>query len=141
MTDIDRSQLPSPGWTPEAVGYWKAAAKSQLVVQQCTNCSTHRAPPTWACYHCQSTDWQWDELPGTGKVFTYTWADQRANPDTPLYNISVIELDGTTGEPVRLMTQVINTTKTTLQVGLSVTVTFEPYDHETAVPLFAPTTP
>ena len=134
----DRNQLPAPGWTPAAVGYWEAAGQGKLVVQRCDDCGRHRWPPAWACYACQSTQWSWDELPGTGRVFTYTWADQRAAMDSPIYNISVIELEGTTGEPVRLMTRVIGVDKETLVVDLPVRVTFEPFDDELAVPFFEP---
>jgi uncharacterized OB-fold protein len=138
MSEENRNQLPSPGWDPVTVGYWEAAGAGKLVVQRCTSCGVHRAPPAWACYSCQATEWEWDELPGTGRVFTYTWADQRAAMDSPIYNISVIELDGTQGEPVRLMTQVIGVDKETLTVDLPVEVSFQPFDEEIAVPFFKP---
>ena len=138
----DRNQLPAPGWTPAAVGYWEAAGQGKLVVQRCSSCGRHRWPPAWACYADQSTEWTWDEVPGTGTgtVFTYTWADQRAAMDSPIYNISVIELDGTTGEPVRLMTRVTGVDKDTLHIGLRVRVVFERFDDELAVPFFEPAT-
>lgn len=138
MSEEDRNQLPPPGWTPASVGYWQAAGKGTLVVQRCGACGTHRAPPAWACYVCQSTDWDWDPVAGTGKVFSYTWADQRPLPDSPMYNISVVELDGTQGEPVRLMTQVVDVDKATLAVDLPVEVSFEPFDDEISVPFFKP---
>jgi hypothetical protein len=81
--------------------------------------------------------WDWDELPGTGTVFSYTWADQRPVADVALYNISVVEVDGTQGEPVRIMTRVV-ADREVLQVGLPVEVTFEKFDDETAVPFFKP---
>ena len=134
----DRADLPAPGWTPESVGYWEAAGRGTLVVQRCTDCGAHRWPPAWACYACQSTNWKWDPVAGTGTVFSYTWADQRASMESPLYNISVIELDGTSGEPVRLMTRVLNVDKETLRCDLPVEVTFEKVDDEIAVPFFRP---
>jgi hypothetical protein len=77
-------------------------------------------------------------VPGTGRVFTYTWADQRASMDSPIYNIAVIELDGTNGDPVRLMTQVRGVDKETLTIDLPVRATFERFDDEVAVPFFEP---
>jgi uncharacterized OB-fold protein len=139
VSEQDRIQLPTPGWEPLTEGYWLAAGEGRLVVQRCGDCGKHRWPPAWTCYSCQSTKWDWAELPGTGTVFTYTWADQRAMPDSPLYNISVIELDGTEGaEAVRLMTRVVDVDKDSLRVGLPVEVTFEPLDDEVAVPFFTP---
>jgi uncharacterized OB-fold protein len=73
-----------------------------------------------------------------GTVFSYTWADSRAIPEQPLYNVSVIELEGTEGAPVRLMTQVIGVGKEDLYVDLPVEVAFVPLDDEVAVPMFRP---
>jgi uncharacterized OB-fold protein len=82
--------------------------------------------------------WGWEELPGTGTVFTFTWADERPLCDAvPLYNISVVEVDGTTGEPVRIMTRV-EADKQKLRVGLPVQVTFEKFDDELSIPFFMP---
>jgi uncharacterized protein len=138
MSEQDRTQLPTPGWEPLTEGYWRAAGEGRFVVQKCGDCGAHRWPPAWACYACQSTKWDWDELPGTGTVFSFTWADQRALPDIPLYNISVVEVDGTQGEAVRVMTRVVETDKAQLQVGLPVDVTFDKFDDEVAVPFFRP---
>jgi uncharacterized protein len=132
----DRAQLPQPGWSPLTEGYWKAAHDGRLVVQRCTNCGTHRWPPSYACYRCQSTEWAWDDVPGTGTVFSYTWADTRAVGDSPLYNITVVELDGTQGEPVRVLSRVLDVDKEQLRCDLPVVVTFEPFDDDVAVPMF-----
>ena len=138
MSEANRMQLPSPGWEPLTEGYFRAAAEGRLVVQRCGKCGYHRWPPSWACYHCQSTDWEWDDLPGTGTVFTYTWADQRPLAETtPIYNISIVEVDGTQGEPVRIMTRVV-ADRGTLTVGLPVKVTFEKFDDEVSIPFFEP---
>ena len=50
----------------------------------------------------------------------------------------MIELDGTEGEPVRIMTRVLEVDKESLRVDLPVTVTFENFDDEIAVPFFVP---
>lgn len=131
-------ELPQPGWGPLTEGYWLAAGEGALAVQKCERCGRHRWPPAWACYACQSTDWTWDPLPGTGTVFSYTWADQRPNPDSPLYAIVAVELDGTVGEPVRLLTRAVDVDRDGLRIGLPVEVTFEPFDEEVSVPFFRP---
>jgi uncharacterized protein len=136
MTMDERMQLPQPGWSPLTEGYWKAAHDGRLVVQRCKSCGTHRWPPAYACYHCRSTEWDWDDVPGTGTVFSYTWADTRAVADSPLFNIVVVELDGTQGEPVRLLTSIPSADKEQLRCDLPVQVVFEPFDDEVAVPMF-----
>lgn len=139
MSEQDRFELPAPGWQPLTEGYWRAAGQGRLVVQKCGDCGSHRWPPAWVCYACQSMKWDWDELPGTGTVFSYTWADQRPVPDMPLYNISIVEVDGAQGEPVRIMTRVV-ADRGVLDIGLPVEVVFEKFDAETALPFFKPRT-
>jgi len=81
--------------------------------------------------------WDWDELPGIGVVFSYTWADERPLSDRiPLYNIAIVELDGTKGEPVRIMTRVVGADREALRVGMPVEVTFEKFDDELSIPFF-----
>lgn len=133
--------LPAPTVTPLTEGYWRAAAEGRLVVQRCAACGAHRHPPTGACYRCRSLEWSWDEVPGTGRVYTYTWADRPAHPDLAhlgVYNVAVVELDGTEGDPVRILTKVVDVERDALRVGLPVEVTFERVDDETALPIFAP---
>jgi len=132
-----RLTLPDPRWSPVSEGYWFAAGEGRLVAQQCDRCGTHRWPPAWACYVCQSLEWSWNELPGTGTVFSYTWANHRP-AEIELYNVSVIEVDGTRGDPVRLMTRVVEVDEATLRCGLPVHVIFQAFDDQIAIPFFRP---
>jgi uncharacterized protein len=98
--------LPLPPVNRTNAGFWRAAAEGRLDVQRCSACGAHRHPPTEGCYRCRALEWEWDTLPGTGRVFTYTWVVQPLHPAvesvTP-YNVAVVEVDGTEGEPVRLV--------------------------------------
>ena len=137
MSEQDRMQLPAPGWSPLTEGYWRSAGEGRFVVQKCSDCGVHRWPPAWVCYSCHSMRWDWDELPGIGVVFSYTWADERPLSDRiPLYNIAIVELDGTKGEPVRIMTRVVGADREALRVGMPVEVTFEKFDDELSIPFF-----
>lgn len=93
-------------------GMWAAAAEGRLVVQRCHSCRAHRFPPTRTCYRCRSTDWSWDPLPGTGVIATYTWVRDGARTGTAVpgdhYNVIVVDLDGTEGEPVRMVSNVVD---------------------------------
>ena len=55
-----------------------------------------------------------------------------------VYNITVVELDGTQGEPVRLLTRVVDVERDDLVVGLPVEVHFDPAGDDVALPLFRP---
>ena len=80
-------------------------------------------------------------MPGTGRVYTYTWVDRPVAPQLAhlgVYNITVVELDGTRGEPVRVLTRIDDVARDDLAVGLEVEVGFEPLDDESALPIFHP---
>jgi uncharacterized OB-fold protein len=136
-----RPQLPAPVPTPLTAGFWKAAAEGRLVIQRCDECGAHRFAPTAACYRCQSLAWSWDAVAGRGRVFSYTWSHHPVHPAlAPLgvYNVAVIELDGTEGDPVRLVSWVEGVTPETLSIGLAVEVGFERIDEEIGLPIFKP---
>jgi uncharacterized protein len=132
-----RAMLPSPGWNANTEDFWLAAGKKQLVVQRCSACGFHRWPPNPGCYNCTSMDYAWSPVSGTGTVFSYTWADYPPPPEGER-NITVVELDGTQGEPVRMISWVVDVPREDLVCGLPVEVTFLPLDEEVAVPAWRP---
>jgi uncharacterized OB-fold protein len=138
--------LPGPAPDPTTEGYWIAAGRGELVIQVCSACGTHRHPPTEVCYECNSLDWTWDAHDGRGHVFSYTWTDRPVVPGLAhlgVYNVSVIELEGTRGV-VRILSRVTDVERDDLVVGLPVEVHFDPAgtvgeDGEAvALPVFRP---
>ena len=71
-------------------------------------------------------------------MFSFTWADFPIPPDGQDRNITVIELDGTQGEPVRVMSWVVDVPREELVCDLPVAVTFLPVDDEVSVPAWKP---
>jgi len=138
--NIDEEQrrlLPRPGWSDATEPYWKSAGKGELVVQVCDNCGYHRWPLNPGCFNCLSTEWSWAPVEGTGKVFSFTWADYPIPTDGER-NIAVVELDGTNGPPVRVMSWVVDVAREALVCDLPVEVTFVPVDDEVSVPVWRP---
>ena len=119
-------------------GHWQAAAKGQFSVPTCDECGTNYWPVAHACYKCRSSRWSWQPVPGTGKVFTYTWCDAPTHPTEVLENLVVIELDGTSGEPVRVPGWMEGVDKETLVCGLPVEAVFETIAEGLAVPHWKP---
>jgi hypothetical protein len=131
--------LPLPTVDRTNAGFWAAAAAGRLDVQRCRECGHHRHPPTEGCYDCGSLAWAWATLPGTGTVFTWTWVWHPLHPVVaPVvpYNVTVVELDGTAGEPVRLVTNVVDATEETLVVGAPVTLACERLTDDVGLPRF-----
>jgi uncharacterized OB-fold protein len=84
-------------------------------------------------------DWKWDTVPGTGVVFTYTWVAHAIHPgvaDRVPYNVVVIALDGITGDPVRVVSNVVDAAPDTLHVGARVVAAPERVNDEIGLPLF-----
>ena len=131
--------LPLPPVDRTNAGFWKAAAEGRLDVQQCAQCGAHRHPPTEGCYRCGSLDWAWDTMSGTGTVFTYTWVVQPLHPAVEAvvpYNVAVVEVDGATGEPVRIVSNVVDADEETLRVGTRVTLACDKFTHDVGLPRF-----
>ncbi|WP_419847814.1 Zn-ribbon domain-containing OB-fold protein [Candidatus Poriferisocius sp.] len=121
--------------------YWRAAGERRLLIQRCRDCGTHRHPPTPACYACGSLAFDWDEVDGTGRVYSFVWTHRpvvEIFENLGVYNVAVVELDGTKGEPVRILSRVNGIDRDSLIVGLEVRVDFDPIDDEIALPVFEP---
>ena len=111
------SGAPAPVVAPINQGMWEAAAAGRLDVQRCGECGAHRYPPTDGCYRCGSLAWEWSTLPGTGTVYSFIWVPDRAR-DGAAYNAAVVTLDGTEGDPVRILSNVVDAwTPEDLEVG------------------------
>ena len=52
------------------------------------------------------------------------------------YNVVVVQLDGITGDPVRVVSNLIDATQDTLQVGTRVDLAPERVNDEIGLPLF-----
>jgi uncharacterized OB-fold protein len=52
------------------------------------------------------------------------------------YNVAVVEVDGTAGEPVRLVTNVVDAGAETLRVGAAVTLACDRLTDEVGLPRF-----
>lgn len=116
--------MPPPEPSQLDIGFWSAAAEGRLVVQQCASCGNHRFPPTESCYSCQSLDWTWSELSGQGWILSYVWLPQSEPKSAGAqshYNVALIRLDGTQGEPVRMLSNIVDAWKIgDLEVGMAV---------------------
>lgn len=133
--------MPDPVVAPINEGMWRAAAGNQLAVQRCQDCGAHRYPPGDGCYRCSSCRWEWSVVPGTGVVYSYVWIPDRsraaAGDEAACYNVVVITLDGTEGEPVRILSNVVNAWgRGDLHVGQAVEVVGVPFADGIALPCF-----
>jgi uncharacterized OB-fold protein len=133
--------MPDPVVAPINEGMWRAAAGGRLAVQRCQDCGAHRYPPGDGCYRCSSCRWEWSMLPGTGVVYSYVWIPDRSRAavgdEAACYNVVIVTLDGTEGERVRVLSNVVNAWgRRDLHVGQTVEVVGVPFADGLALPCF-----
>ena len=138
---MDAAGKPMPDITDATRAFWTAAKNRKLVVQKCTNCGTFRLPPSPFCFNCQKRDVKWTELPGTGKVFSFTVVRHPLSPelaDAVPYAAGIIELDGTQGAGARMICNIIDCDVDALRIGDAVEIVWEHVNEDMAVPRFRP---
>ncbi|MFZ2175035.1 MAG: OB-fold domain-containing protein [Rhodococcus sp. (in: high G+C Gram-positive bacteria)] len=117
--------------------FWAKARAHVLVCQQCTACGTHRMPPSPICFACQSSSYDWDTLPGTGTIFTFTVTRHAFVPYlkglTP-YVVAVIDLDGAPG--ARLVSNIVNGPEQNVSIGARVRVVWDDVTDMVTTPKF-----
>ena len=117
--------------------YWEHARDGRLVTQVCHQCRQIWHPPLPACPHCHSSDLGWQQVSGTGTVYTYTvvrHATHAALAGHIPYVIAIVELT----EGPRIVTGIIGCDARDVRAGMKVQVRFEAVTDEVTLPYFEP---
>ena len=121
--------------------FWDAARDDRLAMPRCSNCGNFRMPPYAICYVCQSFDYEWVDLPGTGTVYSFTVVHHPLHPAFSAivpYVSGVIELDGTQGEGARMLANIIDCEPDEMTIGTRVEIVFDHVNDEFTQPRFRP---
>ena len=105
---------------PDAVSapYWEAAARGELLIQECTSCGHRQFYPRAVCTDCGG-DVDWLTCSGRGTVHTFTVIRQNwAAPFKELmpYVVAMVELE----EGPRMMTNLTDCTPDDVSIGMPV---------------------
>lgn len=76
--------------------FWEYAARGELRVQACTDCTEPRFPPRPCCPHCRSFASEWRLTSGRGRVWSYVVPHPPLLPDYAAqapYNVVLVELE------------------------------------------------
>jgi uncharacterized OB-fold protein len=117
--------------------FWKAARQRRLVVCACTECGLLRMPPSPFCPNCQSQEITWREIPGTGRLYSYTIVHRSVIPGAEgnlPYAPAVVELDG--APSVRLVSAVVDAKAEDLRIDAPVEVCWHALTSGSVVPYF-----
>jgi uncharacterized OB-fold protein len=123
--------------------FWEAARQERLVAPRCTNCGTFRLPPSPYCFNCQHREVEWVDLPGTGKIVSYTVVRHPLHPDLAdacPYVSGVVDLDGTQGAGARMLVNIIDCDPDAVRIDDPVEIVWEHVNDDMTTPRFRPVT-
>ncbi|MDB5425923.1 MAG: hypothetical protein JWQ29_3339 [Phenylobacterium sp.] len=145
MAEVKKGVYPPPIKDPYADAssqpFWDAALEGRLVGAKCSKCGTVQLQKPPYCYVCQSPEFSWETLPGTGTIYTFTVVRHPLRPqlaEVVPYVGAIIDLDGTQGAGARVMANVIDCDPDKVRIGDRVQVVFETVSDTFAVPRFRP---
>ena len=115
--------------------HWDGCREGKLKVQRCNDCGTHVFIPTPVCSSCMSSDMQWVETSGKGRVYSFTtvWRPQRPEFEVP-YSVAIVEME----EGWHMLSNLIDLEPEDVKVGLAVEVVFHAASDEITLPYFRP---
>lgn len=120
-------QWPAPATNPENEAFFAAAARGQLLYGRCRDCGQAHYYPRRCCPHCFTTEVDWAEASGQGRIYSYTVT----GPASDRQVLAFIELD----EGVRVLSNIVDADPGQLSVGAAVKVAFG-CAGEVRVPVF-----
>lgn len=126
-----------PEVTPLTAPYWEAAARGELLLQECSDCGRCWHPPQPCCPSCQGFEYVWRPTQGGGVVYSFTivhHATHLAFNDKIPYLVALIELP----EGVRIVSTVRNCPISEVRVGMPVRVMFRDSGAGIVLPEFEP---
>ncbi|MFD5811258.1 Zn-ribbon domain-containing OB-fold protein [Rhodococcus aetherivorans] len=142
MTDNARqngSGLPSgePVFDVDTEPYWRGAAEGRLLLTRCEECSTYVWIPRPYCPVDQAPT-RWVEASGKGTVYSHTTVHrgERSYSKSAPFVLAYVEL----AEGPRIMSNIVGCAPDEVEIGMPVTVTFDPVDDDEqyAIPRFKP---
>ncbi len=133
MSETLPKPIPEP--TPETAPFWEGCAANELRLPMCDDCGAATFFPSLACQRCHGTALTWKPASGRGEVLTYTVVERAMGAfaaDAP-FTLAIVRLE----EGPQLMSRLIDADRSSLRVGMRVSVAFEPRGDQ-SLPVFRP---
>lgn len=115
--------------------YFEAAARGVLALQRCASCGACAFPLRARCAACGSTELEWREAAGAGRVFGHGRLERSSAPELegklPL-TLLLVDLD----EGVRIPSRLAAGESRAVRAGDRVTLVFESAADGTPLPVF-----
>ena len=132
--------LPVPTADEASEPFFRGARERRLMLLRCAQCGRHRLPGRERCADCWSTDAEWAQASGRGKLYTFGIMHQQYHPafaDVVPYNYAIVELE----EGPRLVTNIVGCPNEELRVDMPVEAVYDDVSEETTLVRFRPVQP
>lgn len=125
--------------SPDAVPFWDACRRHELLLPYCQACSRHFFYPRTLCPTCGSRDVSWRKASGTGHLYTFCIQHFTSIPElrgSVPFVTAIVELD----EGPRMMTFLtgVDPDPDAITCGMPVQVAFVDGDDGQTLPVFRP---
>lgn len=132
---IEPEAKPRPQLRGEEAPFYAAAADGRLVLQRCPSCVRIVFYPRTLCPHCHVGTPEWIDASGRGRVYSFSVLHRAGSPgfeaNVP-YVVALVDLE----EGVRMLANLVNVPPGEVEIGMSVSVTFERRAEDFVVPQF-----
>lgn len=88
--------LPDPD-DPVTAPFWAATRQQRLAVPRCAHCGYRFWPPEESCPECLESDFAWEDVPGTGVLWSFAVYHRALDPafaDEIPYAVGLVDLGG-----------------------------------------------
>ena len=103
--------------------FYKFVSEGKLMAAKCSKCGAMLLPPRPLCTKCFSTDFEWVELSGRGKLLSYTviHVSPPQFESVAPYVVGIVKLE----EGLRLPGMIRGVEPEKIRVGMTLTVDFD----------------
>ncbi len=127
-----RPEPPAYG-DPVTAPFWAAAARRELVVQECEACGARQFTPRRLCLACGSDHVGWLRCSGVATVYSLTVSHLEVMPGVmPPYAVAIVAL----AEGPRMLTRLVGDRALTAAIDDPVVLAWEERDEAPPLPVF-----
>ena len=113
----------SPQAGLDAVGFWEACDRNELIVQRCQDCNRVNWFPRFFCCNCSSSKLEWNRCTGNGVVESFTVVHRPMNAayaDEVPYVLALVRAE----EGHLLVTRIVGDNALQTSIGSAVHASF-----------------
>lgn len=129
MSQPERTYM-DPSVTMETERYWEATKNKSLLVKKCLDCGEVHFYPRAICPHCSSSNTDWVEASGKGRIYSFSVMRRAPIP----YAMAYVTIE----EGVTMMTNIVECDFDSLRVNDEVEVVYRNTENGESLPFFRP---